>query len=82
MNTDTWQVQEAKNKLSEVIDRASKDRPQLITRRGKPAVYVISAEIWERRNRVSLKKVIRSCPLPEVFDHILRDQDPGREIDL
>ncbi|HHV61973.1 MAG TPA: type II toxin-antitoxin system prevent-host-death family antitoxin [Firmicutes bacterium] len=35
-----WQSQTAKNRLSEVVDRALKGSPQLITRNGKPAVYV------------------------------------------
>ena len=34
MNVTHWQLQDAKNKLSEVIDRALKQGPQLITRRG------------------------------------------------
>jgi prevent-host-death family protein len=29
-----WQLQDAKNKLSEVIERALRQGPQLITRRG------------------------------------------------
>ncbi len=29
-----WQLQEAKNKFSEVIDKAIKDGPQVVTRRG------------------------------------------------
>lgn len=82
MSTGSWQLQEAKNKLSEVIHRALVDFPQLITRRGKPVAYVVSAETWEKKNRPSLKKVIRSCPYPEVFEQITRDRDSGRDIDL
>jgi prevent-host-death family protein len=45
---NTWQLQEAKNRLSEVV-RAAQDRgPQTITVRGKDAVVVMSAEEYER----------------------------------
>ena len=37
-----WQLQEAKNKLSEVVDEAMQNGPQLITRRGLEAAVVIS----------------------------------------
>ena len=37
-----WQLQDAKNKLSEVVDEAMQNGPQLITRRGIEAVVVIS----------------------------------------
>lgn len=81
MSTRTWQLQEAKNKLSQVIDQAAQD-PQLITRRGKPVAYVVSAESWERRNRSSLRQVLQNCPHPEVFDEIERDTSPVRPVDL
>lgn len=82
MATNSWQLQKAKNQLSEVIDQASEHHPQLITRRGKPVAYVVSAEAWERRNRPSLREILHRCPHPELFDEINRDPNPGREIEL
>ncbi len=40
----TWQVQEAKNRFSEVIDRALHEGPQVVTRHGKPVVQVIAVD--------------------------------------
>ena len=37
----TWQLQEAKNKLSEVVDQAIAEGPQVITRRGEEVAIVI-----------------------------------------
>ena len=37
-----WQVQEAKNHFSEVIDRALRDGPQTVTRHGRPVVRVVA----------------------------------------
>lgn len=37
-----WQVQEAKNRFSELIDKALADGPQIVTRHGRPVVKVIA----------------------------------------
>ncbi len=44
----TWQLQEAKCRLSEVVTEALKGRPQVVTRRGEKAVVVLSYESYER----------------------------------
>lgn len=41
---DVWQVQEAKNRFSEVIERALRDGPQVVTRHGRPVVQVVAME--------------------------------------
>ena len=40
--TAVWQVQEAKNHFSEVIERALREGPQTVTRHGKPVVRVVA----------------------------------------
>lgn len=45
----TWQLQEAKNKLSEVIRRTREEGPQTITVRGEDAVVMIPAEMYRER---------------------------------
>lgn len=44
----TWQMQDAKAKLSEVLDSALKDGPQLITSRGVKKAVIVSMEEWQR----------------------------------
>jgi prevent-host-death family protein len=39
-----WQVQEAKSRLSELMDRALQEGPQVITRHGKPVVKVVAID--------------------------------------
>ena len=51
-----WSLQDAKNKFSEVVNAALQGEPQLVTRRGEPAVVVLSADTYEemlRRERLS-----------------------------
>jgi prevent-host-death family protein len=46
-----WSIANAKARFSDVVERARRDGPQLVTRRGKAAVVVVSAEEWENKNR-------------------------------
>lgn len=41
-------LQDAKNRFSAVVDAALAGRPQEVSRRGKPAVVVVSAEQYRR----------------------------------
>ena len=43
-----WTVQDAKNKFSAVVDAALAGKPQEVSRRGKPAVVVLSADEYHR----------------------------------
>ena len=47
--TDVWQVQEAKNRFSEVIERALREGPQVVTRHGKPVVQVVAVDASEAK---------------------------------
>jgi len=43
-----WTVQDAKNKFSAVVDAALAGTPQEVSRRGKPAVVVLSTDEYHR----------------------------------
>ena len=43
-----WTLQDAKNRFSAVVEEAMAGRPQEVTKRGKPAVVVISSEEYAR----------------------------------
>jgi len=43
-----WTLQDAKNKFSSVVNEAMAGRPQEVSRRGRPAVVVLSAEEYAR----------------------------------
>ena len=49
-----WPLQDAKNKFSAVVDAALAGEPQRVTRRGQPAVVVLSAEEYERLCRLEM----------------------------
>ena len=80
-----WQVQEAKQRFSELVQRALDDGPQLVTRHGKAAVVVLSADEFDRlsreRSRPDFKDFLKSAPDFCVLD-LGRRKDLPREIDL
>jgi antitoxin Phd len=72
-----WQLQEAKNQLSRVIDQAVADGAQTITRHGKPIVMVIAADAYRRlKPRRRTVDVLRSCPVSNLELDRVRDH-PG-----
>ncbi len=74
-----WQLQEAKNRLSEVVDRALSEGPQTITRHGRPTVVVVAAEQYARETRSEkLSDVLRDCPVKGW--KLTRDKDTGRTL--
>lgn len=78
----TWNLAEAKNKLSEVVNLALSEGPQTITRR-KDAVVVISAEEYAELTgkRQGFKNFLMSGPSLEGLD-LNRDKTPMRDTEL
>jgi len=81
---DVWTVAEAKAKFSEVIERAKVNGPQTVTRHGRAAAVIVSAEEWERRTkqRGNLAEFFASSPLRGSGLKVERKRDLPREIDL
>lgn len=79
-----WTVAEAKAKLSEVIERAQSSGPQRITRHGKEAAVVVSAEEWKRKTKRkgNLADFFASSPLRGSGLKAERLKDLPRETEL
>ena len=84
----SWQVQEARARLSSLIDEALAGRPQRISRRGKPVAVIISAADYDRlmAPRENLVEFFRNSPLAEAMAEgeidLERDRDPIRDVPL
>lgn len=80
----TWQLQDAKAHLSELVKKASSGQPQEITLRGKPAVIVLSAQQYKKlkQPKQSLVKFLRQSPLVDIDINIKRDKSSMRDIEL
>ncbi len=79
-----WQLQEAKNRLSQVVNDASSNGPQIITVHGKPAAIVLSMQEYERliRPQTTLMEFFAASPFHNADLDVERDTDCGREVDL
>jgi len=79
--SNQWQFQEAKARLSEVLDKAKRQGPQLITRHGHDEGYLVSARDFVRMEsrQMKLSEFFRNSPLAGLNLQIDRDQDMGRE---
>lgn len=81
----TWQMQEAKAHLSEMIQRAGQLGPQEITVHGRPVAVVVSREAFDRLAGAnqSLVDFMRRSPLYDLDDLALdRDGSLTRECAL
>ena len=84
MSTVKWQLQEAKNRLSEVVRKARSEGPQVITLHGADAAVVVSTQDFGRLSRPKGKLVdfFRKSPLVGVKLDLKRSKDTGRKIEL
>lgn len=77
-----WQLQEAKAKFSELVQKAIEEGPQTVTRHGQDAVVVISVEEFRlmQKRQMDFKEFLASAPLEGV--DLERDRDHGRDVEL
>lgn len=79
-----WQLQEAKNKLSQLVKAAKKGIPQYITVHGRNTAVVISTQEYERLKRPSstLSSALQ-MPILDNDDTLFeRNTDIGRDVNL
>ncbi|MDW8145450.1 MAG: type II toxin-antitoxin system Phd/YefM family antitoxin [Roseiflexaceae bacterium] len=76
-----WQLHEAKNRLSEVVEEALRNGPQIITKRGTEVVVVLSYAEY-RRMQLAHKKLsefFQELPLAGIDIDLQRDQSGLRD---
>ncbi|HYN28121.1 MAG TPA: type II toxin-antitoxin system Phd/YefM family antitoxin, partial [Burkholderiales bacterium] len=79
-----WQLQDAKNRFSELVRKAREEGPQVITLHGRDAVVVVSANEYRKlsRPRGNLVDFFRKSPLVGAELDLVRSRDTGRRIEL
>ncbi len=83
----TWKLEDAKNRFSEVVRMALSHGPQRVTRNGRDAVVVVSAEEYERLAAPEgLVDFLQRSPLAEALSSgeldLDRPRDLGRDVSL
>lgn len=79
----TWQLQEAKQRFSEVVRRAHDEGPQIVTRHGEDVAVILDMAEYRRikGQEPDFKEFLLSAPDLSELD-LARSRDLPREIDL
>lgn len=86
-DSNRWQLQTAKARFSELFRRVRAEGPQWVTRQGKEAVVILSAEEFERllartSQPRNLADFFAQSPLAKISVDLDRVPDYGRDIEL
>jgi prevent-host-death family protein len=81
---NVWQLQEAKNKFSNLVDKAHHDGPQVVTKHGKESVVIIAIEDYQKLNKPTsdLISFFKKSPLSDINLDLTRDKSSPRDIEL
>lgn len=79
----SWQVQEAKQRFSELVRKTLDEGPQVVTRHGEEVVVVIAADEYRRSQagEPDFKEFLMSGPDLSQLD-LTRSREMPREINL
>jgi prevent-host-death family protein len=81
---EKWQLQDAKNRFSEMVNKALKNGPQVVTRHGVESVVIISVAEYRRlsRPKTDLVSFFKESPLYNIQIDLSRKKDRPREVVL
>ena len=84
MISNHWQLQEAKNRFSNLVEKAQHNGPQVVTKRGKDAVVVLSIDEYKKliKPKKNLVKFFQSSPLADQGLNLHRNKEVPRDIKL
>ena len=84
MSDNVWQLQEAKSRFSELVERALSSGVQVVTRRGEKTVVVLPFADYERlvRRPARLSEFFLTSPLAGSELSLERDKSMPRDIEI
>lgn len=79
-----WQLQDAKNKFSKLVDNAQHNGPQIVTKHGKDAVVVLSIDEYQKltKPRTNLVDFFQTSPFAKEDIDLSRTKETPRDIEL
>jgi len=82
--SNVWQLQEAKNRFSNLVDKARHDGPQIVTKHGKESVVIVAIEDYKKMStpKSDLLSFFQSSPLVGLEIDLSRDKGFSRDIEL
>jgi prevent-host-death family protein len=75
-----WQLQDAKNKFSNLVEKAQHNGPQIVTKHGKDVVVVLSIDEYKKliKPKVSLVNFFQTSPLAKEDPDLIRSKETPR----
>ncbi len=82
--TNVWQLQEAKNKFSHLVDKAHCEGPQIVTRHGKESVVILAIKDYQKlsKPKSDLITFFKKSPLFATNIDLTRDKSSSRDLEL
>lgn len=84
--TGSWRLHDAKARFSELVRRAKRDGPQLVTVHGRDEVVVVAADEFRRlkgeQTGKALVTLMRNSPLGDIDIEPSRVRLPVRDVSL
>lgn len=79
-----WQLQEAKNKFSEVLNCALSEGPQIITRHGEETAIILSIKDYKKiiKPKSNLVDFLKKSPLQGSKLSLQRSRELSRKVEL
>ena len=84
MLNNLWQLQDAKNRFSNLVEKAKNFGPQIVTKHGKEAVVVLSISDYKKlvKPKMNIVKFFQKSPLSDYDIDFKRKKESPREITL
>jgi antitoxin Phd len=84
VENNIWQLQEAKQRFSELVNKALDEGPQVVTRRGEKVVVIVSNGDYKKllKSQSGLLEFFRQSPLVGIELDLERDRSFPRETQL
>ena len=84
MIANHWQLQDAKNKFSRLVEQAQHKCPQIVKNNGKEAVVIISIDEYNKlvTPKNNIVKFFQKSPLAKCDIDLKRNIDTPRDIEL
>lgn len=84
MFNNLWQLQDAKNKFSSLVEKAQKFGPQIVTKHGEEAIVVLSISEYKKlvKPKMNIIKFFQKSPLSDFEIDFKREKELPREITL
>lgn len=84
MKDNSWQLQDAKSKFSQLVEKAMHHEPQFVTKHGNNAVVILSFDDYKKITKpdTDLVTFLRNSPLMGEKLDVSRSKDLPKDIVL